>query len=402
MVEKQTRLGINPTIGILIIGIILLASNLRAPITSVGPLIAAIRDDLLISNTVAGALTTLPLLAFAFISPFAPKLARRFGIELTLLISLIVLTFGIFLRSLGSIEVLFIGTLFIGLAIAIGNVLLPGLVKQNFAHRVGLMTGVYAVSMNLSAAIASGVSVPLASIESLGWRGSLGVWGLLAFVAILFWIPQMRHQQKSVKGMAQDERKGSHKLWRSPLAWKITVFMGLQSLIFYSIVAWVPEILQTKGLTSSNAGWMSSLMLFAIIPVTFIVPILAGRKESQRGFVAITASLFTIGIGGILIGSASLTPLWMILLGAGCGFAFSLSMMFFSLRTTSVQQASELSGMAQSVGYLLAAIGPLFFGFMRDVTNSWTMPLLVLIAAAGIIFIVGMGAGKKGTINVPN
>ena len=217
MKEKQTKLGVNPTIGILIIGIILLASNLRAPITSVGPLIAAIRDDLLISNTVAGALTTLPLLAFAFISPFAPKLARRFGIELTLLISLIVLTLGIFLRSLGSIEVLFIGTLFIGLAIAIGNVLLPGLVKQNFAHRVGLMTGVYAVSMNLSAAIASGMSVPLASIGSLGWRGSLGIWGLLGIVAILFWIPQMRHQQKSVKGMAQDERKGTHKLWQSPL-----------------------------------------------------------------------------------------------------------------------------------------------------------------------------------------
>ena len=398
MNRKQTKLGVNPAIGILIIGIILLAANLRAPITSVGPLIATIREDLLISNTVAGALTTLPLLAFAFISPFAPKLARRFGIELTLLISLIVLTLGIFLRSLGSIEVLFIGTLFIGLAIAIGNVLLPGLVKQNFAHRVGLMTGVYAVSMNLSAAIASGVSVPLASLGRIGWQGSLAVWGLFAFVAILFWLPQMGHQHKSVKGMGQEERKTSQQLWRSPLAWKVTIFMGLQSLIYYSVVAWIPEIIQEKGLTSSTAGWMSSLMLFATLPFTFIVPILAGRRESQRGLVAITALLFSIGIGGILVGPTSFIPLWMILIGAGCGFAFSLSMMFFSLRTTSVQQASELSGMAQSIGYLLAATGPLFFGFMRDISTSWTMPLLVLIIASIIIFVVGMGAGKNEAI----
>ena len=399
---KQSKLGVNPAIGILIIGIILLASNLRAPITSVGPLIAAIREDLLISNTVAGALTTLPLLAFAFISPFAPKIARRFGIELTLLISLIVLTLGIFLRSLGSIEVLFIGTLFIGLAIAIGNVLLPGLVKQNFAHRVGLMTGVYAVSMNLSAAIASGVSVPLASIGELGWQGSLGIWGFLAIIAILFWIPQMRHQHKSVKAMGQEEHRTSRQLWRSPLAWKITIFMGLQSLIYYSVVAWIPEIIQEKGLTSSAAGWMSSLMLFATLPCTFIVPILAGRKESQRGLVVITALLFSLGLGGLLVGHISLIPLWMILIGAGCGFAFSLAMMFFSLRTTSVQQASELSGMGQSLGYLLAAIGPLFFGLMRDMTTSWTVPLLVLIVASCIIFIVGMGAGKKGAIKEPN
>lgn len=402
MDEKQRKLSVNPTIGILIIGIILLASNLRAPITSVGPLIAAIRDDLLISNTAAGALTTLPLLAFAFISPFAPKIARRFGLELTLLMSLIVLTLGIFLRSLGTIEALFIGTLFIGLAIAGGNVLLPGLVKKNFAHRVGLMTGVYAVSMNLSAAIASGLSVPLASLGGIGWQGSLGVWGILALVGIFLWIPQMRHQHKSVKGMEQEEHQTSYQLWRSPLAWKITIFMGFQSLIYYSLVAWIPEIFQAKGLTSSTAGWMSSIMLFATLPFTFIVPILAGRRESQRGLVAITALLFGIGLAGLFLGNTLFIPLWVILIGAGCGFAFSLAMMFFSLRTTSVQQASELSGMAQSIGYLLAAVGPLFFGYMRDVTASWTIPLVLLIIASIIIFIVGMGAGKKGTINGSN
>ena len=182
--------------GLLIIGIILLASNLRAPFTTVGPLISSIRDSLAISNTVAGALTTLPLLAFAFVSPFAAKLSRRFGMERTIFASLILLTIGIGLRSLSGIETLFVGTLLIGFAIAIGNVLLPAIIKKNFIHRIGLMTGVYAVSMNLSSAIASGVSVPIASISWLGWQGALGIFGMLSIAAILFWIPQIRHQHK--------------------------------------------------------------------------------------------------------------------------------------------------------------------------------------------------------------
>ncbi len=399
---NKKRLSIKPGIGILMIGIILLAANLRVPITSVGPLIALIRDDLLISNTIAGALTTLPLLAFAFISPFAPKIAKRLGIELTLLISLIILSLGIFLRSLGSVEILFIGTLLIGVGIAIGNVLLPGLVKQNFAHRIGLMTGIYAVSMNLSAAIASGISVPIASIKDFGWRGSLAVWGLLGIIAIIFWLPQLRNRHKSVKSMNQQESTKKSRLWRSSLAWKITIFMGFQSLIYYSVVAWIPDIIQEKGLSSSAAGWMSSLMLFAALPFTFIVPVLAGKLKNQRILVVITFLLFSIGLGGMLLGPTALIALWTILIGAGCGFAFSLSMMFFSLRTTSAQQASEISGMAQSVGYLLAAIGPLFFGFIRDLTSSWTLPLIMLIVASVIIFIVGMGAGKNEEIKEVN
>ncbi len=396
--KKQKRTVMNPSIGILVLGIIFLSANLRAPITSVGPLIASIRDSLLISNTVAGALTTLPLLAFAFLSPFIPRLARRFGIELTLLLSLIVLAVGILLRSLGTIEVLFFGTLLIGLAIAIGNVLLPALVKQNFMHRVGLMTGVYAVSMNLVAAIASGVSVPIASFHGIGWQGSLGFWALLALIAIVFWIPQMRHQHKSVKEQKQETVKSSFQLWRSPLAWKITMFMGLQSLIFYSVVAWVPQIVYDKGLTASAAGWMVSIFQFSTLPFTFLVPILAGRMKNQRILVALTAFFLSVGMIGILIGDLRFIPVWMVLIGVGAGSAFSLAMMFFSLRTESVQEASELSGMAQAIGYSLAALGPLFFGFMRDMTNSWTMPIILLVVASVTIFIVGMGAGKEGHI----
>ena len=174
--------------------------------------------------------------------------------------------------------------------------------------------------------------------------------------------------------------------------------MGLQSLIFYSVVAWVPQIVYDKGLTASAAGWMVSIFQFSTLPFTFLVPILAGRMKNQRILVALTAFFLSVGMIGILIGDLRFIPVWMVLIGVGAGSAFSLAMMFFSLRTESVQEASELSGMAQAIGYSLAALGPLFFGFMRDVTNSWTMPIILLVVASVTIFIVGMGAGKEGHI----
>lgn len=399
--DEKNR-SINPNVGFLVIGIILLAASLRSPITSVGPLISSIRESFDMSNTAAGALTTLPLIAFAIFSPFVPKVAKRFGIELTIFMALILLTIGIFIRSTGKVELLFIGTFLIGVGIIIGNVLLPGLVKQNFAHRIGLLTGVYAVSMNISAAIASGISVPIANINGFDWKISLAVWGIFTSLAVICWIPQMRHRHKSVKGMSTQTAKPTSSLWTSSLAWKITIFMGLQSLIYYSMVAWVPQILEEQGMTTLAAGWMISIMQFALFPVTFIVPIIAGRLQNQLSLVIITALSFSIGIAGLLISTTNLTALWMVLIGIGCGFAFSLSMMFFTLRTQSVVQASELSGMAQSIGYLLAAAGPLVFGLVRDLTNNWTMPLVLLLVASGIILITGLSAGKKGYVTESN
>ncbi|MHA6259749.1 CynX/NimT family MFS transporter [Sporosarcina sp. CAU 1771] len=382
---------------ILVIGIILLASTLRAPITSVGTLIGSIKDSLHFSNTVAGALTTLPLLAFAFVSPFAAKLSRRFGMERTIFISLLLIIVGIGLRSINGIETLFLGTLLIGLSIAIGNVLLPALIKKNFMLRIGLMTGVYAVSMNLSSAIASGVTVPLASISSLGWRGALAVFGVLPLLAILFWLPQIRKKQSTTE-FIEDEKRPRTQLMRSSLAWKITLFMGLQSLIYYSIIAWLPEILSEQGFTQSGAGFMISLMQFAVLPFTFIVPIIAGRMKNQRLLVACTGFLFILGIGGISLGGSLVITLSMIAIGIACGSAFSLAMIFFSLRTKNSEEAAELSGMAQTFGYLLAAIGPLLFGFLRDATGSWSSSIILLIGVSVLIIIFGMGAGKKQTV----
>lgn len=381
----------------LLIGIILIGSNLRAPLTSVGSLMSFIRDDLGLSNALAGSITTLPLLAFALLSPFAPKIANRIGMEWTIFLSLILLTVGLVVRSFFGVSLLFVGTVLIGLAIAIGNVLLPGLIKMNYPLRIGLMTGIYAVFMNLFGALASGLSVPISSISGIGWKGSLAFWGILSIVALLVWIPQLRKSVDSPKA-AERQEKEKHNIWKSPLAWYITVFMGMQSLVFYTLITWLPEILLAHGYGSSAAGWMLSLMQFSLIPITFIVPLIAEKMSNQKLLAGITGALFFIGIVGLIAGNAVFIPVSIILLGIGAGSAFSLSMMFFSLRTTSGQQASEMSGMAQSFGYLMAATGPVLFGALHDISNSWIIPLIVLGVVAGIIFVCGLQAGKNRTI----
>ncbi|MGG4511825.1 MFS transporter [Heyndrickxia sporothermodurans] len=393
--HQQTKISVKSKTLLLIIGIIFIGANLRAPITAVGPLISSIRDSLGISNILAGTLTTVPLLAFALLSPFAPKLSRKYGMEGTLFVSLILLTAGIVLRTIPGVGTLFAGTVLVGLGIAICNVLLPSVIKHKFPQNLGVMTGIYAVSMNLCGAIASGLSTPISL--KIGWHGALGYWGLFALISILFWIPQIRSRQKPMK--KESEKKQSINLWKSKLAWQVTIFMGLQSLIFYTIVAWLPEILVQQGVSSNSAGWMLSLMQFAVIPFTFIVPILAGRMKNQLLLVAITGVLFIAGMFGILYGSEALIPLWVIMIGIAGGFAFSLAMMFFSLRTRSTHEAAELSGMAQSFGYLLAAAGPTLFGILHDTFHSWTMPLWMLIIVSFLILVTGISAGKKGYVS---
>lgn len=383
---------------LLIVGIVFIAANLRAPLTSVGPLVSFIRDNLHISNTMAGMITTLPLLAFALFSPLVPKLARKFGMETVIFISIIFLLIGITLRSLSGIIVLYIGTAILGLAIAVSNVLLPSLIKREFPERIGLMTGVYSISMNLMGAIASGISVPIAIGAGYGWQGALGIWGVLSFISILFWLPQMKRNKEkaSVSPHQTDDRHVN--LWRSSLAWQVTLFMGLQSMVFYVLIAWLPAILVEQGISSDQSGWLLSIMQLALLPFTFIVPIVAGRMSSQRPLVVVTAALLLTGTLGLLYGNTNEILLWIIVLGIGGGFAFSLSMMFFGLRTANARQAADLSGMAQSIGYLLAASGPTLFGYLHDVTNSWTIPLWILVVASVLILVFGLGAGRERTV----
>lgn len=381
-------------------GIILIAINLRAAITSVGPLIGIIREDTGISNTLAGMLTTLPLLAFALLSPMAPAMAKKWGLETTLLLSMVVLTFGIGIRSISSPYTLLIGTAFLGMAIAVGNVLLPSLVKRDFPRHIGLMTGTYSASMNLLAAIASGVSIPLATQAGLGWQGSLLIWGSLSILAMIVWLIQRRSSGKTAEVSSAVGKQQS--VLKSPLAWYITLFMGLQSFTFYVNISWLPEILRSQGMDYGAAGWMLSILQFVSLPFSFIIPVLAGRNPNQRVLVTISALSMLIGYAGLLSGMSSLNLLWVMLVGISGGANFSLSLMFFTLRTKTAHEAAALSGMAQSLGYLLAAVGPMLIGFLHDATGGWKVPLTVLSAVVVVLFIFGFGAAKPGYLSVPD
>ena len=384
------------TTWLLIFGIILIGSNLRAPLTSVGSLIPFIRDDLALNNALAGSITTLPLIAFALLSPFVPKLANRLGMEWTIFLSMLILTTGIIVRSLADVGFLFIGTILIGTAIAFGNVLLPGFIKMNFPLKIGMMTGVYAVSMNIFGALGSGLSVPLAAIQGFGWPGALAVFACISFLAILVWVPQLL-QRKGTTNTIAVKKNGNH-LWKSGLAWKVTLYMGCQSFLFYTLITWLPDILRTIGYSSSAAGWMVFLMQFSVIPITFIIPIIAERLKNQIGLSIVTACLYASGILGLLIGHPTIVPVSAILIGIASGSAFSLSMMFFTLRTTDGKQAAALSGMAQSFGYLLAATGPVLIGALHDIANSWSIPLLLLIGIIGLLLLAGIGSGRQRTV----
>ncbi|WP_110929985.1 CynX/NimT family MFS transporter [Paenibacillus bouchesdurhonensis] len=394
--HSHTELESASRVWLLILGIVFLATNLRAPITSVGPLVEIIRADLGISNTLAGLITTLPLIAFALLSPVAPKLARRYGMPLVLFVSVLMLGVGVLIRSAWGIGALLIGTVVLGLAISVCNVLMPSLIKEKFPLRIGLMIGVYSVAMNLTGAIASGISVPVAEGAGLGWKGALAIWAVLALIAALLWAPQLRRQRQQANISSKLDKPVN--VWKSALAWYVTLYMGLQSLLFYVVVTWLPDILKSQGMTADSAGWTLSFMQLSVLPITFLMPIIAGRVKNQVGLMIITVSFFFVGIGGILYGSDKLTMLWAIMIGISLGSSFSLAMMLFGLRTSNAYDAAELSGMAQSVGYLLAAVGPTFVGYLHDATGGWRMPMYFLVGVALLVLIFGIASGRNRLI----
>lgn len=375
------------------VGVVFIAANLRAPLTSVGPVLSEISEALSLSNIMAGLLTTMPLLAFATLSGLTPKVSRYVGLERMLLISLIILSGGLWLRQWGNVPSLFIGAAIVGVAITIGNVLMPAYIKKSFSSRVGVMTGVYSAAMNLTAALAAGFSIQLGQMTQMGWKGSIGIWMYLSLFTILVWLPQLR-VRKDVKTDGELlNNVPKVNLYKSKLAWSVTLFMGLQSLLFYSVAAWLPKVLSSWGMPLEEAGWVFSYIQFAQLPASFLGAMIAGKLSNQKGLAIIIGLLLIIGFTGLLIFKTDYIVLWAICIGIASGLAFSVAMLLFILRTDTNTQAIELSGMAQSFGYLLAACGPPLFGALYDITENWMYSIAFLILASLALLYFGMRSG---------
>jgi CP family cyanate transporter-like MFS transporter len=377
---------------LLVWGLLVVAANLRPSLTGVGPLMDRVQADLGLPPAAAGLLNTLPLLAFAVISPMVPRLAARRGPERVLAGALVVLTLGIAIRWIPSTASLFAGTMLIGAGIAVGNVLLPGMIKRDFPTKVGLLTSAYATVMGGVAAVASGVAVPISEVAPGGWYTALGCWIVLALVAIVLWLPQLR-----TPAVVSTTVRGGHRLpWGSGLAWAVTAFMGLQSLGFYVIVTWLPGVVQDTGIRPAAAGWL--LFVFQIVAVltSLAAPAMLRWACDQRAVATVNSLIMLAGYIGLLT-TPEWALVWTIILGLGGGACLVLALAFLGLRAQDAAGAGTLAAMAQSVGYLLAAVGPVLFGLLHTASSGWHVPLILMCVAAVGQTIVAMVAGR-GTV----
>lgn len=372
------------------VAIVVLAVSLRPALASVGPVTGELRHDLGLSSTLVALATTLPLLCFACTSPAAPRLADRFGGERLLLGAAGILAVATVVRPLLGTGLLLGGTVVVGAAIAVGNVLLPALVKRDFTHHLGLMTGLYSMSIAAGAALGAALTIPAERWGGFGWRGGLAVWAVPPVAAAAVWSLLDRRTGGLPRG---SQRERATALIRDPLAWCVLVFFGLQSVLYYSQLSWLPEIYQAAGESRDTSGLLLAVVQLAGIPAALALPWLASRRSDQRPHVLFCVVCTALGLAGLLVWPARAPYLWAVLLGVG-GAAFPLVLALFGLRARNGADAGALSGMAQGGGYLIAASGPVVVGALHDASGGWTMPIVLLLALLVPMAAAGWVAGQ--------
>ena len=369
-----------------------MAGNLRSPITAVGPVIDEIKAALAMTNTQAGLLTSIPLLTWAAFSGLIGNFSVRYKIEKVILVSILLLIAGLYFRLFDNINLLFLGSAIMGFAICIANVLMPAFVKKNFPTQLGLMTGVYTVAMNLTAAFASGYSIKMAQNSSWGWKTSLGIWILPTVFTLFIWLTQLKNKREMpVKKPKNDPGYVEiPRIYHSRLAWDISIYTGLQSMMYYVFAAWIPKVMMDYGMDRELAGWVVSWFLLATLPITFVGPIIANKMKNQKPMMWLLWILLMASLILIFLFKMKYIYLAAVLFGIANGFSFSLAMLLFSLRTKSSLVTVKISGMAQSVGYFIAALGPIFFGKIFDITGNWDYSFYFLIANCALILYFGL------------
>lgn len=390
---------------LLIVSILLIASNLRGPITGIGPILELISLDLGLSAAQAGMLTTLPLLAFAIISPLSSGLARRIGLEQSLMMALFAIASGIAIRSMGGVLTLFLGTGIIGVGIAIGNVLLPSLLKRDFPDRVPTLTAVYVLMMGVGGTIIAATTIPLFNLADTldivvlpNWAFALVGALVLPLLTMMIWLPQISSHTKPT---ADTPAIDSHSyLWRSGAAWQVTAFLAINSFVMYCFIAWLPSILVDSGYSKSQAGYIHGvLQLASAAPAIILIPLMAKMKDKRLLSFSMTLTTLISTTGLLMLPQWAI--MWVSLLGFSCGGGFILGLSFVGLRTHHAHQTAALSGMAQCMSYLFAATGPLLFGWLHEATGSWAMPFIITAILCVLWSGLSLLVGKPHVIRHP-
>lgn len=385
---------------ILVVAVCLVAANMRPTITALGPVLDQIGADTGLSLAMLGALAAVPLAAWALFSPVAHDVARRFGLGGAIFGALVLLLVGAVVRSLpGPVGFLWAGTALVGIALAVSNVLMPAVVKREFPHRIAVVMAVYTALLGGFGAIASGIVVPLSHVPvpagaadggELGWRWALLLVGAtLLPAAVIWWVATFRRPRTEAFVRTPRRRVG---IWTDPVAWLVAAYMGLQSAMFYMSVTWFAVLSVSTGKSEVAAGIDVMLYQLCSTAGALLLPLLL-RGRAERWAPAAVPSLAIVGTIGLMTAPAGITG-WVLLIGLSSGASLAMSLTLLAVRARDHVASSALSGMAQSVGYLVAAIGPVAFGALYAATGSWVAPLVLLLVVLVAQGVVGVFAGR--------
>lgn len=388
---------------LLMTAVVVVALNQRPALVGVAPLLGDLRADTGLSSALAGLLTALPVLCFGAFAPVAPRLARRLGLESAVALSLALLALGTALRLVHPVAALYAGTVLAGGAIAVANVLVPAFVKREFTDP-GLPMGAYSAALNVGAALAAGLTVPLGAALGLDWRWALASWGLLALVGLAVWLPVAgtgRHARGAVAAPG-----ASWGLLRFSTARRVTLFLGMQSTQFYALAAWLPTLLADAGLPVAQGGLLLAVCTVAGAVGAFVGPTLAGRAQArgagQRPLVVVVLGCYATGLVGLLLLPTTGSVVWVVLFGVAQGGGFALALTLVVLRSATPLTAARLGGVAQCLGYLVASVGPVVLGALHDLTGGWSWSLGLLLVLLVPMAWAGWGAARDVVLPEPS
>lgn len=382
---------------LVLLGIVVLSFNLRPAAVSVGPVLDDVTGSLHMSGTVAGVLTSLPVLAFAAFGALAPRLARIAGPHRLTLVALLCVVAGLWARSeVHGIAAFLLLSLLALAGMATANVLLPSLVKMHFPDRVGTITAVYSTALAVGLTLASLLTVPLSDAYG-GWRDGLRTWAFTAAIAAVPWLLLARHDRGLNEPADLADRISFTHVVRTRTGWLMALFFGLQSLHAYAIFGWFADVYHSAGYSSHTAGLLLGVITGTSIPLSFVIPAVAARMERQTVLVLALVGLYPVGYVGLIVAPHALAVLWAVLIGiATCTFPLVLTLI--GLRSRTPAGTAALSGFTQSIGYLISVVGPFGFGALHQLSHGWKVPLVALIVMTVPLLAVGLAVARPSYI----